>query len=227
MKGRALLLDPSTGTPGRISDDSTASPTVGPDGDVYFGVLERTFGTHNARGWLLHFDAALGSAGDAGRLRLGRHAPRSCRQRWCRRTTARRRYLLMTKYNNYAGVGSGDGIEPDRRPRPERHADRPDLGHPDHAEVLTILGPDPRGRARRRPRSGSGASTPRRSTRRRSRCSSTARTAISTAGTSSATRFSQRIQLTSGIGEAYTPTAVGADGTVYAVNNAVLFSVAK
>ena len=39
--------------------------------------------------------------------------------------------------------------------------------------------------------------------------------------------FSQRIRLTSGIGEAYTPTAIGADGAVYAVNNAVLFSIAK
>jgi hypothetical protein len=33
--------------------------------------------------------------------------------------------------------------------------------------------------------------------------------------------------LTSGVGEAYTPTAIGADGAVYAVNNAVLFSIAK
>ena len=43
----------------RVSDDGTASPMVGPDGDVYFGVLETAFGTHNARGWLLHFDATL------------------------------------------------------------------------------------------------------------------------------------------------------------------------
>jgi hypothetical protein len=27
--------------------------------------------------------------------------------------------------------------------------------------------------------------------------------------------------------ESYTPTAIGADGAVYAVNNAVLFSVAR
>ena len=40
-------------------------------------------------------------------------------------------------------------------------------------------------------------------------------------------RLTQRIQLTSGIGESYTPTAVGADGAVYAVNNAVLFSIGR
>ena len=37
--------------------------------------------------------------------------------------------------------------------------------------------------------------------------------------------FTQRIQLTSGIAESYTPTAVGADGKVYAINNAVLFAI--
>ena len=41
-----------------------------------------------------------------------------------------------------------------------------------------------------------------------------------------ANRISQRIQLTSGIAESYTPTAIGADGTVYAINNAVLFAIA-
>ena len=39
--------------------------------------------------------------------------------------------------------------------------------------------------------------------------------------------FTQRIQLTSGIAESYTPTAIGADGAVYAINNAVLFSIGR
>ena len=33
----------------------------------------RTFGAHNARGWLLHFDATLATQQGAGRLRLGQH----------------------------------------------------------------------------------------------------------------------------------------------------------
>ena len=37
--------------------------------------------------------------------------------------------------------------------------------------------------------------------------------------------FTEAITLTPGIGEAYTPTIVGADGTVYAINNATLFAV--
>jgi hypothetical protein len=35
------------------------------------------------------------------------------------------------------------------------------------------------------------------------------------------------VRLTSGIGEAYTPTVVGPDGTVYAINNATLFAVGR
>jgi hypothetical protein len=39
--------------------------------------------------------------------------------------------------------------------------------------------------------------------------------------------FSQTLQLTPGIGEAYTPTAVAADGTIIAIANAVLYAVGK
>ena len=35
----------------------------------------------------------------------------------------------------------------------------------------------------------------------------------------------QAVALTSGLGEAYTPTVIGTDGTVYAINNATLFAV--
>jgi len=39
--------------------------------------------------------------------------------------------------------------------------------------------------------------------------------------------FSERILLTSGFGEAYTPTSIGPNGQVYAVNNAVLFAIGQ
>jgi hypothetical protein len=40
-------------------------------------------------------------------------------------------------------------------------------------------------------------------------------------------KLSEKIRLTSGLGESYTPTAVGADGKVYAINNAILFAIGK
>jgi hypothetical protein len=37
--------------------------------------------------------------------------------------------------------------------------------------------------------------------------------------------FTEVITLTPGVGEAYTPTLIGADGTVFAINNATLFAL--
>lgn len=57
---RVRLKDAATpGNDALLPDLGTSSPTIGPDGDVYFGVLESPFGSNNLRGWLLHFDAAL------------------------------------------------------------------------------------------------------------------------------------------------------------------------
>ena len=53
------LFDPRGGL-ATVSADSSAAPTVGPDGDVYYGVLENSCcSSHNDRGWLLHFNSIL------------------------------------------------------------------------------------------------------------------------------------------------------------------------
>ena len=39
--------------------------------------------------------------------------------------------------------------------------------------------------------------------------------------------LSQAVALSSGLSEAYTPTLIGPDGTVYAINNATLFAVGQ
>src|SRR5262249_37772249 len=58
-QARVALHDPRTGNNASLSDSGTSSPTVGPDGDVYYGVLESPGGSHHSRGWLLHFSGAL------------------------------------------------------------------------------------------------------------------------------------------------------------------------
>jgi outer membrane protein assembly factor BamB len=65
------LSDPSSGLDAIFTDASSATPTVGPDGDVYFGVLENPFPSHNDRGWLLHFNSDLVKAEDSWQLWLG------------------------------------------------------------------------------------------------------------------------------------------------------------
>ena len=223
-QGKALLLDPATGTRARISDDATSSPTIGPDGDVFFGVLESMFGAHNGRGWLLHFDAALATSkvpGSFGWDNTASIVPAAMVPSYGGGSP----YLLMTKYNNYAGIGSGDGLN--RVAILDPRATQPDSisGRPAMKEVLTMLGPtlEP------------GSTT------------AVTEWCINTAAVDPATKsilvnsedgylyrwslvtntLTQRIKLTSGIGESYTPTAIGADGAVYAVNNAVLFAIAK
>jgi hypothetical protein len=39
--------------------------------------------------------------------------------------------------------------------------------------------------------------------------------------------LAESVVLTAGIGEAYTPTLIGPDGTVYAINDAKLFAVGE
>ena len=112
-KASVFLLDPrsTVGSPlsAYITDDSSASPTVGPDGDVYFGVLEGNFPSNNDRGWLLHFSGDLSAtklAGAFGWDDTPSVVPASAVPSY----TGPSAYLLLTKYNNYAGIHTGDGV---------------------------------------------------------------------------------------------------------------------
>ncbi len=102
---RTPLLDPMTGASAFITSDSTASPTIGPDGDVFFGVLESNAPAHNFRGWLLHFNSALTQTkipGGFGWDDTASILPAAAVPSYAG-TSA---YLVMTKYNNYGGAGT-------------------------------------------------------------------------------------------------------------------------
>ena len=103
------LLDPA-GPAATIFSNSSASPMVGPDGDVYFGVLESPCcNAHNDRGWMLHFDSSLAHAKTPGSFGWDTTAavvPRNLIAGYSGSSS----YLILTKYNNYAGAGTGDGV---------------------------------------------------------------------------------------------------------------------
>ncbi len=224
VKSKTLLVDPQTSLTARVTDDSTASPTVGPDGDVYFGVLESTTPAHNSRGWLLHFNGTLTESkipGSFGWDDTASVVPASMVASYSGSAT----YLLMTKYNNYGRAGTGDSKNKVAVLDPTTTQTDPISGKPVMKEVLTILGatPDP---------SFPGGVT--------EWCINTA--AVDPFSKSilvnnedgylyrwsmTTNTLTEKIRLTSGLGESYTPTAVGADGTVYAINNAILFAVGK
>ena len=222
--GRVALLDPNLGTLALISANATSSPVVGPDGDVYFGVLEATLPSHNNRGWLLHFNSTLTQTkipGSFGWDNTPTIVPATAVPSYTGTST----YLLATKYNNYGGSGTGNGQN--RMAILDPFAELPDpiSGRQVMAEVMTILGPTPDANY------AGGV---------REWC-------VNTAAFDPATRsmlvnnedgylyrwdlstntLSQRIRFNNGLGQSYTPTAIGADGTIYSINAGVLFAVGQ
>ena len=220
---RVSLTDPSSGLPALIFNGSSATPTVGPDGDVYFGVLENPFPNHNDRGWLLHYNAGLTQTKTPGSFGWDDTAsivPASIVPSY----TGTSQYLLMTKYNDYCGVGTGTGLNKIAILDP--NATEPDPILPNTLvmnEVLTHLGVTPD------PDCPGGY---------KEWCINTAAIdpfseavlANSEDGNLyhwdlATNSFTQSITLSTGIGEAYTPTVIGADGTAYAINDAILDAV--
>ena len=227
LRHSVRLTDPRFGFDACASDSSSASPTIGPDGDVYFGVLENPFPAHNDRGWLLHFNRDLSQQKIAGSFGWDNTAS-IVNASLVPSYKGTSKYLLMTKYNNYAGTGSGDGVNKIAILDPNVAMADPVLGNAVMNEVLTIVAPTPDPRFPGFP----GAV--------REWCINTAavdpftRSIIANSEDGklyrwdlTTNKFSQVIKLTGGIGEAYTPTVIGTDGTVYAINNAMLFAIGK
>jgi hypothetical protein len=224
QKSKVLLTDPKTGAPGWISDNGTASPAVGPDGDVYYGVLESNTPAHNFRGWMLHYNATLTQTKLAGSFGWD-DTPSFVAAAMVPSYAGTSSYLVVTKYNNYGGVGTGDGKN--RMAILDPNQGQVDFisGNQVMREVLTILGPtaDPGypGGVREwcintvavDPVSGSVLVNN--------------EDGIIYRWSLASNTFTEQIRFNTGIGEAYTPTAVGADGAVYAINNTVLFAVGK
>jgi len=224
IKTKVSLIDPQSGAAARIPGDGTASPTIGPDGDVYFGVLESIQGANNSRGWMLHFNATLSQTKVPGAFGWDNTAsivPAASVPSYTGTST----YLLATKYNNYAGSGTGNGLNRMAVLDPAVAQTDPISGIQTMKEIVTILGPTP------------DADNP---GGRREWC-------VNTGAFDPATRsmlvnnedgflyrwdlatntLSESIRFNNGIGQSYTPTAVGPDGTIFAINNAVLFAVGR
>ncbi|HUK83572.1 MAG TPA: hypothetical protein VLZ12_13180 [Verrucomicrobiae bacterium] len=211
----------------QLLDDGTASPTVGPDGDVYFGVFEYSCCINNDRGWLRHFDGTLAQSKIAGAFGWDDTAsvvPASMVPSYQGSSS----YLLMTKYNNYAGVG-GDGINRIAILDPNDGMIDPITGATVMKDVLTIPGatPDPE-------YIGSHPNAVREWCINSAAIDPFTMSVLANSEDGKLYRWSldcnmlmQPITLTPGVGEAYTPTVIGVDGIVYAINNATLFAVGR
>jgi hypothetical protein len=193
---------------------------------VYYGVLENPFPNHDDRGWLLHYNATLTQAKTPGsfgwdntvsvlpaRAVPGYHGTSP--------------YLLVSKYNNYLGIGPyGDGRNRVAVLDPRASQTDPYANTRVMKAVQTILSPV------HVPGEPAGA--------RYEWCINSA--AVDTADDSvivnsedgtlyrwdlARNTLAEQIHLNRPLPEAYTPTLIGPDGTVYAINNATLYAIGR
>lgn len=131
----------------------------------------------------------------------------------------------MTKYNNYKNIGTGNGVNKIAVLDPNATESDPIIPSVNvMREVLTKTGltPDPMLPAVREWCINTAAvDAITKSILVNSEDGKLYRWDLTT------NQFSQKKKLSSGIGEAYTPTVIGPDGTGYAINDAVLFAVGK
>lgn len=215
------------GNDANVDDDGTASPSVGPDGDVYYGVLETPWDSNHDRGWLLHFNSALTQLKIPGAFGWDDTAsvvPASMVPSYHGGSS----YLLMTKYNNYAGTG-GNGVNKIAVIDPEHSETDPISGQTVMNEVLTIAGPTPDPQY-----TNSDPNAVREWCINSAAVDPFTKSILANNEDGKMYRWdmtsntlTQTNVLTSGVGEAYTPTIVGVNGVVYAINNATLFAIGQ
>jgi len=135
----------------------------------------------------------------------------------------------MTKYNNYAGIGTGDGVNKIAILDPNDTEPDPVLPPtPVMKEILTIKG------VTKDPNFPQFPNAVREWCINMAAIDPVTKTVLANSEDGKLYRwdltnntFAQRITLTGGVGEAYTPTVIGTDGTAYAINDAVLFALGK
>ncbi|HEY3907146.1 MAG TPA: hypothetical protein VGM14_24785 [Streptosporangiaceae bacterium] len=220
------LKDPTSGLAALISASSSASPAVGPDGDVYYGVLENPFPAHDDRGWLLHFNSTLTKTkipGSFGWDNTVSVMPASAVPGYHGKSS----YLLVSKYNNYIHVGPhGDGHNEVALLDPTVSQKDPYASVQTMKPVETILSPI------QVPKEPAGA--------RYEWCINSA--VVDPADDSvivnseagivyrwdlATNKLVEKMHLNAPRPEAYTPTIIGPDGTVYAINNATLYAIGR
>ena len=231
-KYKVFLKDPRNNNANNATllDDSTASPMVGPDGDVYYGIYGNP--ENGSRGFLLHFSANLATEktpGGFGWDNTVAIVPTNMVPSY----TGTSSYLIFSKYNNYAGAGSdsADGIN--RVAVLDPNATEVDAHSSSNGllimrEVQTAIGPTA-------DKENVSPSLP---YAVREWCINTPAVNPATGSVYfpsedghiygwnlSSNSLSQFLQLNIGLGLPYVPTIIGPDGQVYTLNGGTLSAI--
>lgn len=222
---KVFLKDPRNGSGANLSDFSTASPMVAPDGDVYFGVLSNPY--NGSRGWLLRFTADLTVEKTPGGFGWD-YTPAIVPASMVPSYTGGSSYLLFCKYNNYP-INDGDGtnkvaiLDPNAT-QIDPHPSAPGLV--EMREVLVMFSPT---------RDNQYPSVP---IAVREWCINASAVNVATGSVYfdcedgrlyrwhlATNSLSAGVSLNAGIGQPYVPTVIGPDGTVYTLNGGILFAI--
>jgi hypothetical protein len=228
-----VLSVPNSGTGVELINVSTAAPMVAPDGTVFMGVFADNY--DGSRGLMTHYSANLATEYTPGAFGWDDTAsiiPTSMVPSY----TGTSPYLILTKYNNYVaaetGSSGGNGVneiavldpyatqtDPNNDPNPSMLVMK---------QILTITSPT----------EDSGYINGGYPDATREWC--TNGTAVDPATDSvfinnedgysyrwnlATDTITQAVEITDGYGEPYTPTAIGPNGVVYAINGGTLFAL--
>ncbi len=228
-----ILSVPNAGTGVYLIGISTAAPMVAPDGTVYLGVYPNT--SNGSRGFMTHYSADLATEYTPGAFGWD-DTPSIIPASMVPSYTGTSSYLILTKYNNYVAgeVGSygGNGVneiaildpnatqtDPNNDPNPNMLVMK---------QIMTITSPTEDSEF---VNNGYPDAT-------REWC--TNGTAVDPSSDSvfinnedgysyrwnlATDTITQAVEITNGYGEPYTPTAIGPNGVVYAINGGTLFAL--
>lgn len=228
-KYKVFLWDPrNNGLGARIIDQSTGSPMVAPDNDLFVPVFANPY--NGSRGFLLHFNEDLTTEYTPGGFGWD-YSPSLVPASMVPSYTGSSSYLIFAKYNNYAttdgnGINSVAILDPNST-QIDFHSTSP-ANFEIMREVLKANAPTP------------DADYPTYPGAARELCINIS--AVDAASKSvifdcadghlykwdlEKNQFDQAIELNSGILQPYVPTVVGTDGTIYTLNGGYMFAIGE
>lgn len=229
------VFDPSiSGAGALLINESSASPMVGPDGHVFMGVFGNQW--RESHGWMLQFDGNLSQTNASGkRYPVGAFGwddtasvvPSTMVSGYRGRSS----YLIVTKYNNYDDNGSDPGADGSNKiavldPTSDANSKDRQSGIPVMNEIMTVLGPHKINNDPNHPNA------------RYEWCINSV--AVDVRGRSViinsedghmyrwnlvSNSITEALDLQPATAEAYTSTAIGPDGQIYCINNAILCAI--